>query len=265
MTKQPDKLGKYYYTDPARNSQYSVINILLLFGMLGYFVAYLLASIFTINSYLKKLNARYTKIESIRLKWLRDLIILLVIFSFLLSPTVLIVGDAHISSLVLGYFSTLIYFIIVYKSLKTSVIFTHDLTLIDNQPEEKTRYTNSVQTEQRVKEYGQMIEDFLHHNPLLYHESLNLKQMASELNIPPYLLSEIINRYFQKSFVDVINSARIEKAKQELLIIDTLNITIEGIGYNCGFGSKAAFYRAFKKVTGLTPSAFLNKETTKSP
>ncbi|MDB5014764.1 MAG: helix-turn-helix-domain containing protein AraC type, partial [Daejeonella sp.] len=49
---------------------------------------------------------------------------------------------------------------------------------------------------------------------------------------------------------------RIEEAKKQLKQINELNYTIEGIGYNCGFGSRAAFYRAFKKYTKMTPTEF---------
>lgn len=259
FTKTTNELSAYYYQDAG--NRYTTINTLLLVGMLLYFIAYLLLSVRMINRYLKTVKQEYSKIETIRLKWLKELIWLLAVFSFLLCPIVLYMANAAVSSLVIGYFSTFIYFIIVYKSLSTSVIFTANLSqFVSPATATKPKYTNSAQSLERILEQGQLIVDFLTNNPLLYHESLSLKQMADELDIPPYVLSEVINRYFDKSFFDLINSARIEKAKTELMRLDTLNITIEGIGYNCGFGSKAAFYRAFKKVTGLTPTVYLKEQ-----
>lgn len=261
-TKNTNELTAYYYLKHGESHEYTTINTLLLVGMLLYFIIYLLLSIRSINRYLKTVKQEYSKIETIRLKWLKELIWLLAIFSFLLCPVVLYVANIVVSSLVLGYFSTFIYFIIVYKSLNTSVIFTTDLSqFVAPTTTAKPRYTNSAQSLERILEQGQLITDFLANNPLLYNENLSLKQMADELDMPPYVLSEVINRYFDKSFFDLINSARIEKAKTELMHLDTLNITIEGIGYNCGFGSKAAFYRAFKKVTGLTPTSYLKQTT----
>jgi AraC-like DNA-binding protein len=261
FTKNMTELSGYYYLDQDKTSRYTTINTLLLVGMLGYFIIYLLISARTISHYLRTVKQEYSIIETIRLKWLKELIWLLAIFSFLLSPIVLYIANAAVSSLVLGYFSTFIYFIIVYKSLSTSVLFTADLTKFSAPiPTEKPKYSNSVHSVERILEQGKLVEDFLANDGLLYEESLSLKQMADKLEIPPYVLSEIINRYFDKSFFDLINSARIERAKTQLMCLDSSNITIEGVGYNCGFGSKAAFYRAFKKSTGLTPKAYLKEQ-----
>jgi len=37
--------------------------------------------------------------------------------------------------------------------------------------------------------------------------------------------------------------------------------TIEYVAYESGFNSRASFYRAFKKHTGITPTEFLRKKT----
>lgn len=262
FSKNADELQAYYYLQEDRAGNYTVMNTLLLLGMLGYFIIYLLLSARIISRYLKTVKQEYSKIETIRLKWLKDLIWLLAIFSFILAPIVLYIANAALSSLVLGYFSTFVYLVMVYKSLSTSVIFTTDLTEYAVQSStEKPKYSNSAKSMAHIVEQGKLVEDFLINNSLLYTENLNLKQMAESLEMPPYVLSEIINRYFDKSFMELINSARIEKAKTELIKLYALNITIEGVGYNCGFGSKAAFYRAFKKSTGLTPTAYLRAQT----
>ncbi len=51
-----------------------------------------------------------------------------------------------------------------------------------------------------------------------------------------------------------MNYYRVEEAKAMLKDLDKSNLSIEGIGLECGFNSSATFYRAFKKHTGNTPS-----------
>jgi YesN/AraC family two-component response regulator len=56
----------------------------------------------------------------------------------------------------------------------------------------------------------------------------------------------------------MINRMRIEYSKSLLLeISDT--ITIDGIGENSGFSSRASYYSNFKKITNLTPLEFVKK------
>lgn len=73
-------------------------------------------------------------------------------------------------------------------------------------------------------------------------------------------VSQIINIRFQKNFSEVINSYRVEEAKN--LLIQKPNYSIEGIAFEAGFGSKATFNRVFKKHTGLTPSEYLSQNST---
>jgi AraC-like DNA-binding protein len=53
---------------------------------------------------------------------------------------------------------------------------------------------------------------------------------------------------------------RVEDVKAQLR--DPVNdlFTIEGIGLSAGFGSRSALYTAFKKLEGVTPTAFRERE-----
>ena len=62
-------------------------------------------------------------------------------------------------------------------------------------------------------------------------------------------------------FTDLINGIRIKYAISELQNGKNENMSIEGIAVESGFASRSAFYTSFKKITGQTPSQFLQKET----
>jgi AraC-like DNA-binding protein len=69
-------------------------------------------------------------------------------------------------------------------------------------------------------------------------------------------LSQVINSIEGRSFFDFINYYRIEAVKDIMTLKEQEHLTILGIAYECGFNSKAAFHRAFKKFTGLTPTEY---------
>ena len=94
--------------------------------------------------------------------------------------------------------------------------------------------------------------------------ALNIQQLSNRLETNNKYLSTLINQEFEMNFVSFVNSYRIEEAKKMLLDPDKENLTIEAIGNESGFKSKSAFNVAFKKVTGLTPSAFVKADLIKS-
>lgn len=90
--------------------------------------------------------------------------------------------------------------------------------------------------------------------------NLSLASLAKSANTNTTYLSKIINEDFNKSFVVFINDLRISYTLQQLEVIpEYRNLTIDNIAYKAGFSSNSAFYNAFKKFTGLTPSYYIKK------
>jgi AraC-like DNA-binding protein len=87
--------------------------------------------------------------------------------------------------------------------------------------------------------------------------NLNLTKFSSDLNACSHNISLTINFRVKQNFFDFINSYRIEEAKRLLNELKENNYTIESVGFDSGFNSKASFYRAFKKHTQLTPSEYV--------
>lgn len=91
-------------------------------------------------------------------------------------------------------------------------------------------------------------------------EACSINTLSEQTGIPIYQLSNLLNCKLQKSFPEYINEYRINAAKELLLSFNAELNTIETIGFECGFGSKSAFHRAFKKYSNnLTPSEFLRQ------
>jgi len=91
---------------------------------------------------------------------------------------------------------------------------------------------------------------------------INLKKVAEQLGTNSNTVSKLINSETGTNFNDYINQKRIVLAQKRLLDDEFKQLTVEAIGESVGFRSKSAFYNAFKKHTGQSPSSFMkqNKE-----
>ena len=88
---------------------------------------------------------------------------------------------------------------------------------------------------------------------------LSLKQLAEVVSLTPHQLSQIINQEIGMNFFDFVNSYRIEETKKRLIAPEYSHLSILGIAFECGFNSKGAFNRIFKKFEGISPSAYIKK------
>jgi AraC-like DNA-binding protein len=70
------------------------------------------------------------------------------------------------------------------------------------------------------------------------------------------VLSAAINQAYGKNFNDFVNTYRVEAVKKMLNDESVQHLSLLGIAYECGFNSKSTFNRAFKKATGVAPSAY---------
>ncbi len=85
-------------------------------------------------------------------------------------------------------------------------------------------------------------------------DKLTLQKLAEPLDVPEKQLSALINKKTGMHFFDFINSYRIKDA--QTLLKEQPDLTVLEVLYDVGFNSKSSFYTAFKKATGITPTAY---------
>lgn len=88
-------------------------------------------------------------------------------------------------------------------------------------------------------------------------ESIARSQLAQLFRISPGYVSELCKHYAGESFSNVKLHYQLEHA-ENLLITSRLNI--DEIAMQCGFSSANYFIRRFRKVYGLTPFVFRNRQ-----
>lgn len=83
---------------------------------------------------------------------------------------------------------------------------------------------------------------------------LTLSDVSSQVGYGVEDISRAINKVGGMCFYDFINDFRIEESKR--LLATYRSRSILDIALDAGFSSKSAFYTAFKKRVGITPSVF---------
>ncbi|RMF00770.1 MAG: AraC family transcriptional regulator [Bacteroidetes bacterium] len=87
--------------------------------------------------------------------------------------------------------------------------------------------------------------------------SLSRDTVAARLGISSGYLSQQFSAHSpEQNFSDLINAYRVAEVQRLLCDPAFASYSILAIGYEAGFNSKSTFYTAFKRVTGLTPSAY---------
>ena len=87
----------------------------------------------------------------------------------------------------------------------------------------------------------------------------SLSNLASRIHQSTHHVSQVINEKMQNTFFGMIASYRIHEAQRLLKQKDHERLTIEEIAEEVGYNSKSAFNKAFKKITGHTPSEYRRK------
>lgn len=97
---------------------------------------------------------------------------------------------------------------------------------------------------------------------MLFDPLLSMPKLAAAVAATPNQLSFVLNQHLDKSFFDFVNERRTREASR--LLIEEPERTILDIATSVGFNSKSTFNLAFKKITGLTPSAYRRKNLDKT-
>ncbi|TJY37827.1 AraC family transcriptional regulator [Pontimicrobium aquaticum] len=87
---------------------------------------------------------------------------------------------------------------------------------------------------------------------------LNIRVLSDKINMPYYKVSAFIHTAFNQNFNEFINSIRVKEFIKEIRQNSHQSLTIKGLANKVGFKSTSAFYKAFKKETGTTPSKYID-------
>ena len=293
-----DKINVY----KAEGKPYELLMTIFLFSFIFSGILYTLLSLQKLKLHRKKIKDYFSETEMINLKWLLYLIIglsviwVLVVIGdekYLFSAVVfyvLFIGYFGIKQV--GIFTNSASILNHRESLSLKIekdnllnkIVEHKLSVFpeiketnqaDDVPAaisgnvdakkqpEKVKYEKSGLRMTSVQEIHRRLTDLMQKEKLYKNPELTLTDLAKIMQVHPNILSQVINTMENSNFYDYINFQRIEEFKEICVLPENQKFTLLTLAFECGFNSKTAFNRNFKKATSVSPTEYLKSTTTK--
>ena len=213
----------------------------------------------------KNIMNQFSSIENIDLGWLRTLSLAsLIVFTvnvFMFNLNNYFHFSGYYELVQIAYsFSTIYVIYIGYFGIRQGRIFVgYPITDIEQTLEpvkqDQPGTTKNKYYSEIITRLTQLMES---EQPHLDPE-LNLAGLSNLMKTKPDIISEVLNTSLNQNFFDFINKYRIEEFKLKCLNAENKHLSVMGIAYESGFNSKAAFYRAFNKFEGMSPTAYIAK------
>jgi AraC-like DNA-binding protein len=103
------------------------------------------------------------------------------------------------------------------------------------------------------------IRSAMQNERLFIDPGLGVQELAARLGVAPVRVSRAVNRCMGKSLPRYLMECRLAEAERLLTDPDERRFTVEGIGRQAGFGSRSAFYRAFRDEHGESPASYRSR------
>lgn len=242
------KVISYYYTyvpDPEQELIPFLTNNSFVLLLMGYSFAVLL------------LVSRQKKRKAYQYKTLREFSLGLIVFGllFLVVQSGLFLSGASLvlTELILTALLSLVIFYLGYRVLGVrSQPFVDNVSL--------SSYQEANLTEEANQAVAQKLTSAMEEEKLFLQRGLRLDDLAQHIGVPSYQISKVLNAHMKTNFHALVAQYRVSESTEMLLNGSLKRLSIQAIGEECGFNSKASFYRAFKRLEGKTPTEFIRSK-----
>jgi AraC-like DNA-binding protein len=231
--------------------------------MIDYYLAILVNLFFLILAFVQLQRTRFaiqlSGVEMMNFRWVKALLITSIVVYTAIFQSALIsffVDDEFmlfmkIESLIASF----IFFAFAYFAVRFPIFsIKGDFGAMSESQAKK--YANSSLNDNRANALWEKVNQLFEEDRVYRNPEYRLNNLAEDCDSSVHHLSQLINEQKKLSYTDFVNQYRIQDALELLKDKKGEQLTILGIAYEVGFNSKSAFYNAFKKQTGQTPSEF---------
>ncbi|MEO9482135.1 MAG: helix-turn-helix transcriptional regulator [Ekhidna sp.] len=249
----------FNFRDELRNVNNTAVMKIILFSFISFQIVHLIYYLFIsrkeIISYETKYGQYHTATSGINLRWMKGLIRIISLFSLLILTMYFLILSG-------GYYSMNNNADLLFL-LGVGLIIVRIVVTSWRQPEvasgiyqDESKYKNSPLSPSESMALKEKLDRLVKEEQVFKTPELNLNQLAKELEVPAYILSQLINQEYNQNFFNFINDFRIDFASRKIMEGKLASLTLAGIAYESGFNSKSTFNRAFKRKMGCTPKEF---------
>lgn len=151
---------------------------------------------------------------------------------------------------------SIMYLVMVFLLLKNRELMFGVLMVDDDEIQMDDK--NIELTEEEESQNWFLIEHYLSGHPYVQ-QQFNLQVMSKSIMVNSSVISSLIRKKYDKTFVEFRNDLRVAYAKSLMEQHLHKTQTLESIGRMSGFASRTTFFNSFKKSTGKNPSQFVEE------
>ena len=225
--------------------------VLILIWLIASF-AYLVAILRSLTAYRARIRQLYSDVEERDLRWVNAVMALIVVIwaagAFSLANENFADGSLCIEELLLALIACGLLFLNIFAPFTPA---NGDLTIGEEEPDPK--YARSALTAEHAAKLAVRIEKAMQKDMLYLDPNLSLQKLSQHVGALPNHVSQTLNQEIGACFFDYVARWRIEASKPLITAADASVLTV---ALDVGFNSRSAFYKAFKRETGMTPKGY---------
>ena len=123
------------------------------------------------------------------------------------------------------------------------------LSLIANHRVDKAEGLTDLSQEPGVDE----MVAYIRHLDTHFFEATTIDEASSSIGIPRRRFTQLFRGVTGQTWLNYVQELRVEHACK---LLETTDRPITSIAFECGFAELSTFYRAFRKMRDVTPSAW---------
>lgn len=104
---------------------------------------------------------------------------------------------------------------------------------------------------------AEAIITYLHSEKPYLSAVFSITDITLRFGVPRHHVEYCFSRLIGERFIDMRKRLRVEEAMR--LLPSNRNMSVDGVGRECGFASKSVFYGAFREIVGVTPAEYVKR------